>query len=159
MEKNLVFSLERKWKGFFVFCFFSVRINSDTLKKNRKYWSELRKQGIQRVMNCLKKISLDHSKTTTTDKPDSIWLDKIIQLSEKIRDIIFLQYKSFPKWPDRKLNLQGQLLWRDIEDSYLDKELSWRMKTNDNKRRKTSEWIEVTTVMYQRPTLVPSVES
>lgn len=87
-------------------------------------------------MNCLKEISLDQRETATPDKPDSILLDKIIQLSEKIGDIIFLQYKSVPKWPDRKLNLQGQPLWRDVEDSYLDKELSWRMKTNDNTKRK-----------------------
>ena len=57
----------------------------------------MRKQGIQRVMNCLKKISLDHRKTAIPDNPDSIGLDKIIQLSEKIGDIIFLQHKSFPK--------------------------------------------------------------
>ena len=140
---------------FFFFCQDKFRYTEN----NRKCWPELRKQGFQRVMNCLKKISLDQRKTTIPDKPDSIWLDKIIQLSEKIGDIIFLQHKSFPKWPDRKLNLQGQPLRRDVEDSYLDKELSWGMKTNYSKRRKASIWREVTSVLYQRPTLLPVVES
>ena len=49
------------------------------------------------AVSYLKKISLDQRKTTIPDKPDSIWLDKIIQLSEEIGDIIFLQHKSFPK--------------------------------------------------------------
>lgn len=34
-----------------------------------------------------------------------------------------------------KLNLQGRPLWKDMKDSSSDKEVSWRMKTNDNKKR------------------------